>query len=715
MMENQYGDYTKSLSKERVAAVLGKTPILDDNIATPMEMDMDAADLAATSSEDLKHDVGGVVGAGNGVQYGYFHHSARYPAASPPPQQHDGFVTVRSGKSRPITVNTPTQSMSSTKPSSQHHQNPSVHANMVNTLPGSLPSFSRDYFGNKQVTSSTPQSSSASLVNTLNGSTGHQSNGSSKIKQQQQQQQQQSSQFTPSKKGSAGSRDGVQNAPVNIISIGGTVTENGFRYHNPSNDPLIYMLMYKTEKCTRKPCSRLCEKYHSIKERRRSPLQYRYNEHPCGNVKIGNSAKSWGDPTKCPHGENCESSHTLLEQMYHPNIYKTGLCNKFNQDPQLDTCTWGNLCTHAHGALDRERQIQALNTYKRLLEEEMANYQAGIDDNSPGQEENGSVGGDLHVDVDSDPFYDSIGSDRKFNVNISAPPSGGGGNSSANSKPMISRSFTNDRVIGRSITPSGQDALYKPLVSSLALSSPLSQVMGLGISSQSNATNGSGAAGNAQNGNRIVPPFTITRALSGPLANRGFNHPSFVNSSMDDQPAPVPSQPSHYSVGNSSGAASSALNAQSLHQHQMFALNRAATVGTPYGIGNSGHLHDDNHHVKHGVGGAHAPSASPFAGRMEMENTTVGGIWSSNSGSNVGTTSILGRSWDNAAQVQPATNMAYQANLKWLCPKCGCTERSTIVDGCRHFLCEDCASDSVAQRRCVVCGESCNDQIQVRF
>jgi hypothetical protein len=144
----------------------------------------------------------------------------------------------------------------------------------------------------------------------------------------------------------------------------------GFHYPNPDQDLLIYMVMFKTERCGKKPCSRTCEKFHSLKERRRSPLQFsNYSETPCPNVKcapVAAGKSTWGDPTRCPKGDSCEFSHTLLEQMYHPNIYKTGLCNKFNPDPAVNTCLWSALCTHAHGLEDRDKQSKALEKLKEL-------------------------------------------------------------------------------------------------------------------------------------------------------------------------------------------------------------------------------------------------------------------------------------------------------------------------------------------------------------
>lgn len=47
---------------------------------------------------------------------------------------------------------------------------------------------------------------------------------------------------------------------------------------------------------------------------------------------------------------DCEYSHTLLSLMYHPLVYKTGLCAHFDEnDPTRWTCIWKRRCAHAHG------------------------------------------------------------------------------------------------------------------------------------------------------------------------------------------------------------------------------------------------------------------------------------------------------------------------------------------------------------------------------
>ncbi|MES1922717.1 hypothetical protein MHBO_004242, partial [Bonamia ostreae] len=76
-----------------------------------------------------------------------------------------------------------------------------------------------------------------------------------------------------------------------------------------------------------------------------------------------NGTGKWREPSRCEKLVLCEFSHTLLEQMYHPHIYKTSLCSNFNEAFGNETikqnCLWGNLCTHAHGKSDlRQRNDQ---------------------------------------------------------------------------------------------------------------------------------------------------------------------------------------------------------------------------------------------------------------------------------------------------------------------------------------------------------------------
>lgn len=68
------------------------------------------------------------------------------------------------------------------------------------------------------------------------------------------------------------------------------------------------------------------------------------------SVKVHGTSR-WNSPSTCDNGDRCQYAHTLLEQMYHPNIYKTSMCiNYINANG--NKCQWEQFCTHAHGSQD---------------------------------------------------------------------------------------------------------------------------------------------------------------------------------------------------------------------------------------------------------------------------------------------------------------------------------------------------------------------------
>eukprot|EP01083_Nonionella_stella_P022123 61160_1 len=118
----------------------------------------------------------------------------------------------------------------------------------------------------------------------------------------------------------------------------------------------FFMYAYKCQPCPlRRNCQSkvTCPGWHHEGEKRRNPGEdpnFLYSEEPCPNVKPQGSNK-WQPPSRCTDGDECGYSHTLLEQMYHPNIYKTSMCINFT-NPQGNKCQWGFYCTHAHGQED---------------------------------------------------------------------------------------------------------------------------------------------------------------------------------------------------------------------------------------------------------------------------------------------------------------------------------------------------------------------------
>lgn len=140
---------------------------------------------------------------------------------------------------------------------------------------------------------------------------------------------------------------GASGSPSSFPVTIATDVELGITRDNPA----YYMLCYKTDRCPQKSCPRTCERYHNLKERRRCPKFFFYSEQPCPYVKSGGATKNWRDPSRCPDGDACRYSHTLLEQMYHPNIYKTSPCNNYSE---TDPSRYGPVsrallcCTFAH-------------------------------------------------------------------------------------------------------------------------------------------------------------------------------------------------------------------------------------------------------------------------------------------------------------------------------------------------------------------------------
>ena len=143
-----------------------------------------------------------------------------------------------------------------------------------------------------------------------------------------------------------------------------------------------YMFVYKTRKCEGFPFNCNCDglDYHREEERRRGP-EIRYAPMACPNVKPYLNAE-WGNPVVDCSGKfaavnaeagavvqwDCEYAHTLLELMYHPAVYKTGLCDHFDvADPLTWKCVWKRRCAHAHGEVDTRAKDRANDEWKEHL------------------------------------------------------------------------------------------------------------------------------------------------------------------------------------------------------------------------------------------------------------------------------------------------------------------------------------------------------------
>lgn len=128
----------------------------------------------------------------------------------------------------------------------------------------------------------------------------------------------------------------------------------------------FYLYTYKTHQCENQTlaCTKgECTSYHFANKRRRNPRLYRYNSDACVVVKpphlpheVGSGGTGWRRPGCCRLGDACEFSHTLLESMYHPTVFKTRLCSKFDERDRStwQRCPWKRACAHAHGRLELE-------------------------------------------------------------------------------------------------------------------------------------------------------------------------------------------------------------------------------------------------------------------------------------------------------------------------------------------------------------------------
>lgn len=475
----------------------------------------------------------------------------------------------------------------------------------------------------------------------------------------------------------------------------GTITvEYGFRYTNPTQDPLVYIVLYKTEKCNRKPCARTCEKYHSVKERRRNPLAYDYSEQPCPAVKAGASSRAWGDPAKCPAGDECQFSHTLLEQMYHPNIYKTGMCNKYSPDPATNNCSWSALCTHAHGPQDRDRQVRALTKFRELIEAGVNEWfienpsqdlaaqavsaslvpvsaekppmvkQLSLTD-KPAVAKQSSL--DLHLRVededkpssavnDNDPILRTpVDASPAYDATLNRPT----GNSAPflssfsnvnvpSAKPGLDRPASTDRnPIGPAKRGSGNHSMTPKI--ELISNSPLTQAMSLSALPMMSPSS------SAQK------PSKLERAMSGPSAVTRNG-------------------------GNAAFGASPAAHAPGLNFPM---LNRPATVTTLVG-----------------------PASDGIWGNFSYVRTS----WETPTSSNEESKIIMQSSKTPASgDAEDMKRQVERLQSKTTCPECMSEDRSVVLVPCRHFLCHRCAEQSARQRLCMQCSEECQATLAVRL
>jgi hypothetical protein len=144
-----------------------------------------------------------------------------------------------------------------------------------------------------------------------------------------------------------------------------------------SSEREYFLSVYKTSPCKNQTlaCTKgECPSYHFETKRRRNPRLYRYSQEPCVVVRPSTphdaGTSGWRRPSTCRLGDSCEFSHTLLESMYHPLIYKSILCKNFDEHDRStwQRCPWKRACAHAHSRAELEyaesciRELNAANS-----------------------------------------------------------------------------------------------------------------------------------------------------------------------------------------------------------------------------------------------------------------------------------------------------------------------------------------------------------------
>eukprot|EP00981_Chlorochromonas_danica_P002916 scaffold598_cov183-Ochromonas_danica.AAC.6 len=99
---------------------------------------------------------------------------------------------------------------------------------------------------------------------------------------------------------------------------------------------------YKTSHCKQKlpHDRRSCQNWHSKADRRRNPFEFSYGCTECPHQT---------EMTECNLGDKCKFSHGFLERMYHPDLYKTSMCQRISAGMHCDR---GLFCAFAHNQGD---------------------------------------------------------------------------------------------------------------------------------------------------------------------------------------------------------------------------------------------------------------------------------------------------------------------------------------------------------------------------
>jgi len=130
------------------------------------------------------------------------------------------------------------------------------------------------------------------------------------------------------------------------------------------------LMLFRTVVCTKKQAAGItgkdCEKEgacpfsHCLSWQRRNPYLFDYFPQMCPNLNLSREDRK-GDcrgtlrvKNSCNSGQRCKFSHTKEEQLYHPNVYKTKLCNAWHDNPDVSRCK-KFFCPFAHGEEELRR------------------------------------------------------------------------------------------------------------------------------------------------------------------------------------------------------------------------------------------------------------------------------------------------------------------------------------------------------------------------
>jgi hypothetical protein len=125
---------------------------------------------------------------------------------------------------------------------------------------------------------------------------------------------------------------------VNVTATIPTTVEEAVEIHRNM------MATYKINKCkeiaNKSHDRKNCMNWHSYSDRRRNPFEVAYSSYECPNV-IGGA--------ECPVGDSCGHSHSMLERMFHPELYKISTCGRSEGGRKCDR---GIYCAFAHSPAD---------------------------------------------------------------------------------------------------------------------------------------------------------------------------------------------------------------------------------------------------------------------------------------------------------------------------------------------------------------------------